>query len=331
MALVSHHPQGSYVTFSSRNLSWSKRTKLKQCLTKHHFVGRTDWHFRVKRNVCLSVASPYICRSKFKPLRISAFKGKSQNDESGSRTNGLKISKSSVIRLESGEALPETPKVHNVPLSYASEANESLATSPAIYKLFKKWLTMLRTQPSNDVAEEFLGELAPGVVPKTPQGEENKEKLGILKVFWSHFLSLDATMKIPLLLFIPFYLAVNIVYGADVSKELTPLWVLGPIIMAFNIKIVRGLFAFYVKVLKNLPSYCILAYTYVARGKLQENIRAPFLQRVLDIKNLDYKELTGKTLKALKQWIVELYLDFMEFIWPYYCRTIRFLKRAHLI
>ncbi|KAI4343731.1 hypothetical protein L6164_011045 [Bauhinia variegata] len=326
MALVAHHPQGSYMTISSRHLTWSKSLKLKQCFTKHHMVGRTHWHFLLKRNVCL--------RSNLKPLRISAFKGSAQNDESGSRTNGLKVSKNSVRLDESGEAISETPKVHNVPLSYASEANESLATSPAIYKLFKKWLTMLRTQPSNDVEEEIFGELPPGVISKTPQGDENKEKFGILKVVWSHFLSLDATIKIPLLIFVPFYLAVNAIYGADVSKELTPLWILGPIIVAVHIKLVQTVIALYafsfkqtVKIVTNLPNY----YTYVAHGKLKEYLRVRFLQPVLNLKNLGYKELTRKLLKELKEWIVELYLDFMELIWPYYCRTIRFLKRANLI
>jgi len=45
--------QGLCVTSSSRHLPWSKRLKLKQCLTKHHMIGRTDWHCLVKRNACL--------------------------------------------------------------------------------------------------------------------------------------------------------------------------------------------------------------------------------------------------------------------------------------
>lgn len=45
--------QGLFVTSSSRRLPWSKRLKLKQCLTKHHMIGRTDWHCLVKRNACL--------------------------------------------------------------------------------------------------------------------------------------------------------------------------------------------------------------------------------------------------------------------------------------
>lgn len=45
--------QGLFVTFSSRDLSWSKRLKLKQCLTKRHLIGRADWHYILKQTICL--------------------------------------------------------------------------------------------------------------------------------------------------------------------------------------------------------------------------------------------------------------------------------------
>ncbi|KAJ7956211.1 Embryo defective protein [Quillaja saponaria] len=340
MALVTHQLQGSYLTSSSRTLSWSKRLKLKQYQTKYHAVGRIDWHYVVKHNICLSVGPPCIRVAKIKPLRISAFKGNAQNDESGVRTNGSKIPKNSVRLKETEEATAESPKVHNVPVSYTSGANENAAISPAIYKLFKKWLTMLRTQPSNQVEDEILGEPLPGDISETEtlQGTENKEKGQILKGALSRFMGLDATVKIPLLIFIPFYLAVNVRYGAEVSKELIPLWIIGPLIVALYIKLIRGLCALYVftfkqtvKVIKNLPTYCIVAYNYVARGKLKEDIGAYVFQPVLSIKNLNYKELTRIKLKELQEWLVEKYLDYVESIWPYYCRTIRFLKRANLI
>lgn len=137
---------------------------------------------------------------------------------------------------------------------------------------------------------------------------------------------------------IPFYLAVNVLYGAEVSRELTPFWVLGPLIVALYISIIRKLWALYVfsfkqtiKVLRNTPSYCILAYSYIFCGKLKEDVQALILQPILSIKNRDYKELRRRKLKELEEWLMEKYLDFVESIWPYYCRTIRFLKRANLI
>lgn len=137
---------------------------------------------------------------------------------------------------------------------------------------------------------------------------------------------------------IPLYLAVNVIYGVEVSKELTPLWVFGPLIIALYIKMVQWVCALYVfsfkmtvKVIKNLPTYCMVAYSYVACGKLKEDVLACVWQPVVNIKNLDYKEVSRKRMKELQEWMVEKYLDYVESIWPYYCRAIRFLKRANLL
>lgn len=137
---------------------------------------------------------------------------------------------------------------------------------------------------------------------------------------------------------VPLYLAVTLIYGVEVSKELTPLWTLGPLIVALYVKMLRGICALYVfsfkqtvKVVKNLPTYSLLTYDYVARGKFKEDIRARLLQPLVDIKNLDYKEVAKRKAKDLEVYLVEKYLDYVESIWPYYCRTIRFLKRANLI
>lgn len=137
---------------------------------------------------------------------------------------------------------------------------------------------------------------------------------------------------------VPLYLAVTLIYGVEVSKELTPLWTLGPLIVALYVKMLRGICALYVfsfkqtvKVVRNLPTYSLLTYDYVARGKFKEDIRARLLQPLVDIKNLDYKEVAKRKAKDLEVYLVEKYLDYVESIWPYYCRTIRFLKRANLI
>lgn len=124
----------------------------------------------------------------------------------------------------------------------------------------------------------------------------------------------------------------NVIYGVDVSKELTPLWILGPLIVAFYIKMFRVLWALYVfsfkqtvKLIKNLPTYYAV---YISQGKLKQAVQARVFQPVASIKNLDYKELSRE---KMKEWFMDKYLDFVESIWPYYCRTLRFLKRANLI
>ncbi|PNX97394.1 hypothetical protein L195_g020623 [Trifolium pratense] len=176
---------------------------------------------------------PCFCVSKIKPLRISGFKGIAHNDDSRTRASWLKAPKTSVGLEDSGET-------HNVSFSYASEAGNNLETSSAFHGLFKKWLKMLRTQSSCQEVEGFFGKLTPTVSPEILPMSRGKETSEVLKVAWSYFLALDATIKIPLLIFVPLYLAVNLKYGAEVSKELTPLWVFGPLILAIHIMIIRG-------------------------------------------------------------------------------------------
>ncbi|XP_004298965.1 PREDICTED: uncharacterized protein LOC101308376 [Fragaria vesca subsp. vesca] len=339
MALVTHQMQGSFVTYPSRPLSWSKGMKLKRYVTTLHMVGRTESCSIMKHNICLSVGASPICGPKLKPLRVSAFKGSAQNDKSGGRKSGSKLPKNSVKIKENEDTTVGPPQANDIPLSYASEANESITSSPAIHNLFKKWLRMLRTQSSGEVVDGILAEdPPPKEISETEHKTQNEDRDGILRIIWCNFLSLNATIKIPLLIFVPSYLAVNILYGAEVSKELTPLWVLGPFIAALYIKMLQWLCALYifsfkqtVKVVTNLPTYYLAAYRYIFHGKFKEDIYARFWQPVVDIKNLDYKKLSRRKLKVLQELIVEKYLDFVESIWPYYCRAIRFLKRANLI
>ncbi|XP_071722805.1 uncharacterized protein [Rutidosis leptorrhynchoides] len=245
----------------------------------------------------------------------------------------------SYVPKESEETATELPKEHNAPLAYTSEKNETVAGSLAIHNLFKKWLTMLRTQLPSQVVDEVLEE-----EPCTSEKHEalietqSRERGGVLKVAMHNFWGLDATIKAPLLIFVLWYLAVNVVFGAQVSKELIPLWVIGPFAVALYIKFLRGLCALYVftfkqtvKIVKNLPTYYLIAHNYLAKGKLNEDVRARVWQPMEDVKNMDSKGFSRRKLKEFQEWLTEMYLDFVESIWPHYCRTIRFLKRANLI
>lgn len=341
MALITHQMQGSYVTFSSRPLPWTKRRDFEVARTAHT-VRRTSRCTSLKHSYPLRVV-PRILAPKTKPLKILAFKGNAQNDEIRGRSNGSKSPKNS-IKLsyksqESEEARTESPTVQNIPNLYKTSEGDEVDGSTAIHNLFKRWLALLRTQSVNHVEDRILKERLPrrvesGIHTMTLK----KEKGEILKGMWCYFLGLDAMIKIPLLIFVPLYLAVNIVYGAEVSKELTPFWVLGPLIIALYIKMLKGLAALYVfsfkqtvKVLRNLPSFYLLAYNHIAQGKIKEDLQAYLWQPLVHITKLDYKEVAKEKMKDLEVWVVEKYLDFVESIWPFYCRTIRFLKRANLI
>lgn len=136
-------------------------------------------------------------------ISFTAFKGSAQNDETGGRASGSKIPKKSVklsyIPKESEETVTESSEAHNVPLSYASKTKESIAGSPAIRKLFKNWLTMLRTQLPSEEVDEVLGEeQPPREMAETDIEIHNKGRGEILKEALAQFWAVDATIKIPL-------------------------------------------------------------------------------------------------------------------------------------
>ncbi|XP_073126862.1 uncharacterized protein [Henckelia pumila] len=333
MALATHQFQGSYCPSPTLSSPWSRGRKLKPFAPSFLPAGRKDQVISLKSRSRLSVGAFLLHGPKSKSLKISAFKGSSRHDDSGNLSNGSKSLKNHVkvpyLQHESKESAVESSR---------PALDEMTARSLAMQNLFKNWLTLLRTpsqaQPVEEVVEEPFSTEASGL-----QSTKQKQGKGeILKAAWYFFWGLDATIKIPLLIFTPLYITVNVVYGSEVSKELTPLWILGPLIVALYVKMFRAICSLYVfsfkqtvNIVKNMPAYCLLAFDYIFRGKLKEAIQTHLWKPVADIKNTNYNEVTKRILKDLQGWLVEKYLDFVESIWPYYCRTIRFLKRANLI
>lgn len=132
---------------------------------------------------------------------------------------------------------------------------------------------------------------------------------------------------------IPMSLGVNVIYGTEVSKELTPLWIFGPLFVALHVKALQGICALYifsfkgtVNVVKQLPR----VYKYIAGGKLKEDIRARVFRPGGNFENLDYKQVSAGMIKTLGDWLREACLDFVESIWPHYCKLVRMLKKANL-
>ncbi|XP_073115766.1 uncharacterized protein [Elaeis guineensis] len=340
MALLAHQTQGSYSIHSLRPKALTHEVRWGSFVA-FQFSGRKDksiplklqFHFRGQPVILL----------KGKAFKVSSFKGNAQNDEREGRDSSSKFPKAPVqlsAQQEREEILSDSHDVQKHSLSYAPEVREeTTAGSLAIQKLFRKWLIMLRTQtPSLRMDGNFHEEPAENVTIEGQHVTIRMRAGNMLKAALVYFLGLDAAISVPLLIFIPWYLTVKLVYGVEVTKELTPLWVLGPLIVAFYIKIIQGLCLLYLflfmqasRLIKNLPIYSSLVYTYIAPGKLKAFIWALFWKPIIDIKNLDYKALLRQKFKQLEEWALEKYLDFIELIWPYYCRTIRFLKKAHFI
>ncbi|KAL3533324.1 hypothetical protein ACH5RR_006845 [Cinchona calisaya] len=334
-------PLASDKGFSPTHKSWNCGSKFRHFMMRNHAIVRKDGFISFKCKYCLRVGAPFVLEPKRKLLKLSAFKSNSQND-AGSRHTGSKSLKNSVglsyVPQESEATSAESQKPQGVPKTCPVEPVPSTG-SVAIHNLFKSWLMLLR-MPSADHAVDGTPQQPSAMETSEIQNSsiQKKERVPILKVIWCYFLGLDAMIKLPLLIFSPLYLAVNLRYGVQVSRELTPLWVLGPLIAALYVKLLQGICALYVfsfkqtvKVITNLPTFYLVAYNYIAHGKLNDGVSRHIFQPLVDIQNLDYKEAFIRKIKDLEVFLVEKYLDFVESIWPYYCRTIRFLKRAHLI
>lgn len=294
----------------------------------------------MKCRSCSRIGASVPLGPKSKSFKISAFKDNEFDDSGGCRVNSSKSLKNAVIvsylKHKSEESSAESSKVQNdVPAPHTASV-EASTRSLAIQNLFKSWLMLLRVPSQTQAAETILEESSLEEKSETTHAFVNK-KGDVLKAVWCYIWSLDTTIRIPFLVFTPLHLAVNLVYGMDVSKELTPLWILGPIFVAVYMKIFRalcGIYAFLLKqtvnVIKNLPAYYLLVHDLI-HGKSKEAIRVHILQYVAYIRNMNYNEATRRKTEDLQGWLVERYLDLIEFVWPTYSRTVRFLKMTNLI
>lgn len=133
------------------------------------------------------------------------------------------------------------------------------------------------------------------------------------------------------------YLTIKVAHGAEAARELMPLWIAGPLIVALYVKVIQRICSLYVilfaqagKFIMDLPKYSLLVYSYITGGKLRAYLWT-FVKPFVDISAFKYKDYFRQKYEQLKVVAAEKYINFLESIWPYYCRTIRFLKRANLI
>ncbi|XP_068651230.1 uncharacterized protein [Aristolochia californica] len=340
MALRAYQPQGAYATSSLKPVQWNKVVKLRGVSFRHY--ARTEGCNFLRHHISLSGRGQISFSLKANPIKILAFKGGAQKEGSEGRSNSSKFPKNSSqlsYVAQEKEVTTISEDVARVPLSYASEeSGETVTASVAIQNLFKKWLIRLQTQTHSRTENGMFEGRPENEISSSELASLQKGASNLIKATLTYFFGLDAAVTFPLLIFIPWYLAINVVYGVEISRELTPLWVFGPLTVALYIKLVQGLCGLYVysfiqfiKLVKNVPIYCFWIHKYIAEGKFREYIHAHVWQPVEKIKNLDYEELSKKTLEQLKERATEKYLDFIESIWPHYCRTIRYLKKANLI
>lgn len=337
MVLVTHNTQSSYAAVHLRTPPWSKGIRLKQNVIRLSMIARVDNCLFRKQTSPLRLAARPVRDAKGKPLQILSFKGNVHSEEAGNGSSESLVPKTSVkfsfVRQDREETLPESPAARETAVPNGLESDQSKYGYLTVHGLFSKWLSVLRTDVPRQVGDISKGTPQVDIVqePKEASTKEVSTRGGseILKVVFGYVLGVDAAITVPLLTFIPLYLAVNVIYGAEVSRELTPLWVIGPLMVALYVKLLQGIISLYAfslkqnyKVIKSMPTYCSRMYKYV-----EENIWGP----VINLKNENHKELAARKWKAFEEWMIEQYLDFVESIWPTYWRVLRFLKGANFL
>ncbi|KAF5817305.1 hypothetical protein HanRHA438_Chr02g0052771 [Helianthus annuus] len=254
-----------------------------------------------KHTSCLRGESPLIHGSNRKSLKVTSSKGSVQSDEyktrvrrSKSRTNPVKLSYS---------AWDSKQKVQRIHVNCTSDTDVTTEGSLAIHGMFKRWLTVLPLVPRNQDETFFLIHR-------------------ILKWIRCNFLGMDATIKIPAIIFIPLFLTVNVKYRAHVTKELLPLWICGPLLIALYIKTLQVLCSLYVFSFEQ--SVKLLTTLH---GKV---IAVHFWQHVVNFMNLDHKHELKRIWKDFQVWLVDTGLDFVGSVWSYR-KMIVVLKMAKIM
>ncbi|CAA0826674.1 embryo defective 2759 [Striga hermonthica] len=345
MALVSTHQlKDSCSIFLSVPSSRSRESKVNQCLPAFLTVGRKDRLISLRRRPCLSVGTSLAHGQKPKLFKITAFKGSSQRDDSGGKANGSKslhnhVKVVSYLQHESEEPSVDSSKVQDIVAAPYTESDDTTNRSMAIQNLFMKWLMLIRTPSQTREFDGALGEPSLVKTSEMPNTPQKQEKADIFKAALCYFWGLDATIKIPLLIFTPLYIAVNIMYGSEISKDLTRLWIMGPLITALYVKIVSAICGYYVfaikqtfKTVMKIPVYASLVHEYIFKGKLKEAMLIYIWGQPLEvINNTDRNVLVEKRIEEFREWSHESYLDFREYMWPYYRGLLRLLRKIHLL
>ncbi|XP_074575795.1 uncharacterized protein LOC141832206 [Curcuma longa] len=337
MASVIHQMQGPLSSHSSsykpsaRGVNW--RTSTVQFSKRIPDVVSLEYDINFRgRPICF----------KKKAFRVSSFKGNAKRDKPDRKDSKISRPPVQISRMQQGkeEFLSESLDIPKHPLPYASEGKDRLAVrSIAIKESFAKWLIMLRAAPTNPTVNDNLSERACHYATSGTQHSVVGPKAGsIPRAIFAYLLGVDAAILIPFFIFIPFYLTIKIIHGAEAARDLTPLWIAGPLIVALYVKVIKRICSLYIflfiqagKFIMNLPKYFLLVYNYIAEGKLRTSLWTLFVKPFVDISTFNYGAYFRWKYEQLKVVAVEKYIDYLESIWPYYCRIIRLLKRANLI
>ncbi|GAB2225787.1 hypothetical protein Droror1_Dr00021553 [Drosera rotundifolia] len=325
MALLSSHvqviPQGSQLTFPPRHSSFKGGIKLKlnvvkpKCAPLRMYSPR--FHAARFRTSRLSYGA------RVRSCQVTSFKGNEEN-KSEDESSIAKFTKNRLqiyFSRHGDMTLADFPKLLGGAVSYAVvAANKTASRSQAVHRLFWKWIKQ-HTERPNESGEAIVEGPSQTELVQAQTGTHVEERSNVLMLALRYFHGLDATIKVPLLIFVPFFLAVTLMHGMEVSKELTQLWIIGPLIAALYTRIVQKIIALYIFSIR-LPTICRNVF---------ERLKEAVLLRVTKIKSFDPKEITIRKWEEFKETVEERYIDFTEWIWPVYLIIFKYLKKAKLI
>ncbi|CAM8933813.1 unnamed protein product [Rhodiola kirilowii] len=278
----------------------------------------------------LNLSSELVSRRNKKPLIISAYQSSWQNHDFRGRES--KSPKHSADLSYIPKVLEDGSLAVNGPLPYVPEANNNTGRSTLIHNLFSQWLTKLHNCPQPIEIVEGISrtseQLECSVSPGTKVEMHKRQWDTIREVVSCCFSRLDATLKITMLIFIPCYVAIRVIYGVEVLKELTPLWILGPLIVAFDIKMFQAISQLYVFCFKQAE---IAIRSMPSPNKLTEAMYTYILHTLVAMTSFDYKKAAKMKLKEIIQWNKNVPVIFLTLSWPFYWRIVRFLTRSNLI
>ncbi|KAH9322969.1 hypothetical protein KI387_017608, partial [Taxus chinensis] len=268
--------------------------------------------------VCRTAAVP-VYRVKNQRCRVLAFRDVTKKDDS----NGTEDPES------------ETPQI-----SLSSDwrgVKETKQSSSRTLWGFPGWFSELHKQNlflrSNEILPKPISRL------KFFEGDQIVKELLADKVshrivkLWQNS---EVWIKWPLAIFLPCFFAVTVLYGNEISSELTPLWIIGPLAMGTFIKLSLVASHLCVRLAINTvvigmatPGKCMEAMHNCIRAVqlYKQNLVTKRDELISCVRSGEYKEIWWQKFKEYKERKTDEYYDILDFWWPKWRFVERFVKK----
>ncbi|KAL9267066.1 hypothetical protein AKJ16_DCAP19242 [Drosera capensis] len=288
--------EGSQLTFPPRHSSFKGGIKLKLNLVKPKCAPLRMYSPRFQAASFRTSRLSYGARVR--SCQVTSFKGNEENksEDESSITKFTKNRLQIYFSRHGDMTLADFPKLLDGAVSYAVvAANKTASRSQAVHRLFSKWIKQ-HTERPNESGEAIVEGPSQTELVQAQTGTHMEERSNVLMLALRYFLELDATIKVPLLIFVPFFLAVTLIHGMEVSKALTRLWIIGPLIAALYTRIVQKIISLYIFSIRLPISIC---------RNVSERLTEAVLLCFTKIKSFNPMEITIRKWEEFKETVEE--------------------------